>query len=89
MSPSAGERPPTPRSSTHITLRVVAQCYEVELRWVEEVYEFGLLGEGQRVAGELTIQAAMLERLALIRRLQLQQGLNLPGIALLLQDDPD
>jgi len=85
MSPPAGDRSPGAASGAHIALRVVAQCYEVELRWVEEVYEFGLLGDGRVVGGELMIQTVMLERLALIRRLQLQQGLNLPGIALLLQ----
>lgn len=70
----------------YLTLTVVAECYSVEVRWVREVYEFGLLGTGRVVAGEPAIATVMLERVAVIRRMQLQAGLNLAGVALLLEE---
>lgn len=71
----------------YLTLSVVAECYAVEVRWVREVYEYGLLGSGRLEGGEPAIASVMLERVAVIRRLQLQAGLNLEGVALLLDDE--
>ena len=70
----------------YLTLTVVAECYAVKVHWVREIYEFGLLGDGHEVEGEPAIATVMLERVAVIRRLQLQAGLNLAGIALLLDE---
>lgn len=72
------------REIRYVSLRTVAECYDVEIAWVEEVYEFGLLGEGQTIEGEAAITDDMLERVAEIRRLQIQHGVNLPGIAIIL-----
>jgi hypothetical protein len=72
------------RGQRFITLSEAAKCYEVKVTWVREVFEFGLLGEGEETKAGLCIAAEMLERLATIRRMELQQGLNLAGIALLL-----
>ncbi len=69
-----------------LTLSVVAECYAVERAWVEEVYDAGLLGEGRQVRGEPAIRTVMLERVAVIRRIQLQVGLDLAGVALLLDE---
>ncbi len=77
---------PASRGDRYLTLTVVAECYEVELRWVRDVYDFGLLGEGRLEHGELAISTVMLERVAVIRRLQLQLGINLPGVALQLEE---
>jgi hypothetical protein len=74
----------TIRGEHYITLTHAAEVYEVELTWIEEVYEYGLLGEGERVEAGIAIPAGMLDRLAEIRRLQLQEGVNLPGIAIIL-----
>jgi hypothetical protein len=84
-SPGKGGGGPLVGGERFIPLAVVADCYEVELTWVQEVYEFGLLGEGRRVEGKLAVSTVMLERVAVIRRLTLQQGLNLAGVAALLE----
>ena len=67
-----------------ITLAGVAEIYTLQRGWLDEVYDYGLLGEGERVGGEIAIAAALLDRVALIRRLHERQGVNLPGIAIIL-----
>lgn len=69
-----------------LTVTVVAECYSVERAWVEEVLHAGLLGESRIVSGEPAIRTVMLERVAVIRRLQLQVGLDLAGVALLIDE---
>lgn len=68
----------------YISLKDAAKCYNVKVTWVREIYEFGLLGDGEETRLGIAIPTEMLERLATIRRIQLQQGINLAGIALLL-----
>ncbi len=72
---------------TYVSIATVAECYEVELAWIEEVYTLGLLGPGERVERLLVVSVSMLDRVALILRLERQQGINLPGIARLLDGD--
>ena len=69
---------------SYVTLSEAAECYHVEVRWVEEVYEYGLLGTGEQVEEQIAIPTEMLDRLAEIQRLHNQQGVNLPGIAIIL-----
>ena len=69
----------------YLTLETVAECYEVEVTWVREVYDVGLLGTGEPVEHSIAIAARMLDRLAEVRRLTLQTGVNLPGIVMLLE----
>jgi len=71
----------TIRGELYVTLEAVASCYQVEVAWVEEAYELGLLGRGERVSGATAVEAAMLDR---VLRMHLQQGVNLAGIVLLL-----
>jgi hypothetical protein len=73
----------TIRGELYLTLAEVARCFAVEVSWVEEAYDLDLLGEGERIDDTIAIAASMLERIAVIRRIQLQQGVNIPGIALL------
>ena len=72
------------RGELHLSLEVVAECYDCQVSWVREVYELGLLGEGSEVEGGIAVSAAMLERMARIRRLNLQLGLPPEMIALML-----
>ena len=72
------------RGETWFTLEGAADCFGVELAWVREVYAFGLLGEGESVEGTIAIAAAALDRIAAVRRLELQLGLDLEAIALIL-----
>jgi len=78
------ERRLTIRGRTYVTLETVAECYRVEVAWVREVYEYGLLGTGEPVRDTTAVAAEMLERAAVILRLHRQQGINLEGIARLL-----
>jgi hypothetical protein len=68
------------RGQSYVTLEAVAECYQVEVTWIEEVYEVGLLGTGEPV------QASMLDRMGRILRLQRQAGLNVAGILAALRD---
>ena len=69
----------------YVTLTTVATCYHVELSWVEEVYAHGLLGSGERIDGETAIAVEMLDPLAHMVRMHVQEGINLAGIASLLR----
>ena len=79
----------TIRGERYVTLPDVAATFEVELTWVQEVYDFGLLGPGEAVGDTVAIASRLLDRVAAIRRLNRVQGVNLPGIALILQTDGD
>jgi hypothetical protein len=74
----------TIHGENYVTLTHAADCYELEVRWIEEVYDYGLLGEGEQLETGLAIPTRMLDRLAEIHRLQNQQGVNLAGIAIIL-----
>ncbi len=67
----------------YLTLETLASCYEVEVVWIEEVYEHGLLGRGEAIEGSIAVAAAMLDRFARILQLHRQQGINVAGIATL------
>lgn len=74
------------RGHLYLTLETVAACYRVEVDWLHEVYETGLLGSGERVGDSTAIAAAQLDRLGEILRLSRQQGINLAGILRLLDE---
>jgi len=84
MSVPAGEHEVELHGELFITLTGVAARCTLQRVWVQEVYDFGLLGEGERVGDEIAIAVALLDRVAKIRRLRDQQGVNLPGIAIIL-----
>ncbi len=67
-----------------VSLVTVAECFQVEVRWIEQVYEFGLLGAGHQEDDQLSIAAEHLQRVADVLRLT-RQGVNLEGIALILR----
>ena len=72
------------RGELYVTLKTLAECYQLEVHWLHEVYDTGLLGPGETECGELAIAACMFDRLAQIVRLHRQVGVNLEGIVLLL-----
>ena len=74
----------------YLSLQVVADCFEVRVAWLEEVYEIGLLGPAARRAGPaarraetVELAASELDLVAQIIRLHFHQGVDLQGIALL------
>ena len=76
------------RGQLYLTLETVADCYRVEVEWLHEVYETGLLGPGARVGDSMAIAACMLDRMGEILRLHRQQGINLAGILKFLDEKP-
>lgn len=79
----------TIRGERYVTLPDVAATFEVELTWVQEVYDYGLLGPGETVGETIAIASRLLDRVAAIRRLNRVQGVNLAGIAVILPADED
>ena len=74
------------RGEAFVTLETAAECYQVELRWIEEVYRHGLLGRAERVSGSLAVPAAELDRLAAILRWHRHHGFDLDTVLALLGD---
>ena len=77
------------RGEPYVRLTTVAECYELEVTWLEEVYALGLLGDGERYRRTIAIRARLLARVARIVQLHFHQGVNLEGVALLLGDEED
>lgn len=73
------------RGRMHLSLRTVAQVYNVQVDWLEEVFELGLLGSGEHVGGGVTVAATQLDRVARIVRLHFYDGVNLESIGVLLR----
>jgi len=69
----------------YVTAARAAELYDVRVEWVIEIAEFGLLEPVEHVGDELAIAARLLDRLATIHRLNVTQGVNLPGIAIILE----
>ena len=79
----------TIRGEHYVTLPDVAATFEVELTWVQEDYDFGLLGPGEPVDDTIAIASRLLDRVAAIPRLNRVQGVNLAGIAVILPAEAD
>lgn len=73
------------RGESFLTLETVAECFHVQVAWVREVYDAGLLGPGERVGGDLAIPASNLDRMALIQRLHRHYGIDLELIEIVLE----
>ena len=69
------------RGELHLTLAAVAECYRVDVTWLEQVFDLGLLGRGARTGSVTVIPARQLDRVARIVRLHFHHGVDLPGIA--------
>lgn len=72
------------RGERYVTVTRAAEIYDVRVEWVLEICEYGLLEPVERVGEELAIAARLLDRLATIHRLNVTQGVNLPGVAIIL-----
>ena len=71
----------------YLTLETIAECYRVDHYWLQEVYDLGLLGRGERSGGAIAITARQLDRVAEILQLHFYHGVNLPGIVVILGDE--
>lgn len=72
------------RGELFVTLETAAECYRVEVRWIEQVYDTGLLGSGERVGGSIAVPAAELDRLAAVLRWHRHHGLELETVLAML-----
>ncbi|HEX5008926.1 MAG TPA: chaperone modulator CbpM [Planctomycetota bacterium] len=72
------------RGERYVTATRVAELYSVRVEWVREVCDYGLLEPLEHVGDEPAIAARLLDRVAVIQRLSVVQGVNLPGIAIIL-----
>ena len=78
------------RGEAYLAIETLAECFEVRVRWVREVYDRGLLGHGERRGESLYVEARMLDRMAEIRRLHALLDADLAAIELFLDalDEP-
>lgn len=74
------------RGEVFVTLETAAECYQVETRWIEELYRHGLLGRGERVGSSFAVPEAELDRLAAVLRWHGHHGLELDVVLALLAD---
>jgi hypothetical protein len=68
----------------YVTLETIAGCYDCEIAWVAEVYEYGLIGEGRPVGSSVAVPAFLLDRIARIWRWHRREGLAFESIEALL-----
>lgn len=80
-------RPLQVRGESYLTLEVAAECYQLEVSWVRQVYDLGLLGPGERTGEGLAIPAPMLDRLARVIHLARHLDIELDLVTLLLEQD--
>ena len=67
----------------YVTLEAVAECFQVELHWLEEVCELDLVPHVRRERA-LSVEAIQLERVARIIRLHFHLGIELSALEVLL-----
>ena len=71
---------------SYLTLEAISECYECEVAWLREAYDFGLLGGGRTYSGTLVLSITILDRVAEVVRLGRYQGLGFDAIVVLLGD---
>jgi hypothetical protein len=77
----------TIRGESYVTLETVADCYECEIAWVEQIFALGLLGAGESFEGLVAVPTRMLERVAAIRRLCHYHGVDPTIVELLMREE--
>jgi hypothetical protein len=72
------------RGELYVTVESAAECYRVDVRWIEEVRRHGVLGPAELVGGAQGIPVSALDRLAAVLRWHRHLGLDLETAAALL-----
>lgn len=70
-----------------LSLEVVAEIYKVQVVWLREVYDCGLLGTGVDSDATTCVAAVHLDRVATVVRLHETLGLDLDAIERTLEED--
>jgi hypothetical protein len=65
----------------HLTLETVAEIYCVEVVWLREAYNRGLLGAGRDMQRTVCIVAARLDHVAIVVRLRHLVGRDIDAVA--------
>ena len=71
----------------YLTLEAVAEVYAVEVVWLREVVDSGLVGAGVRAQPTACIAAVRLDHVATIVRMHRLLGLDVEAIRLALERD--
>jgi hypothetical protein len=69
----------------HLSLEVVAEVYAVEIAWLREVYDAGLLGAGVDSGPTVCISVLRLDRVAAIVRMHHVVGQDVETLRLVLE----
>ena len=69
-----------------LSLETVAAIYKVQIVWLQQVYEYGLLGTGVDRDATVCIASIYLDRVATIVRLHDKLGLDLDMISVSLEE---
>jgi hypothetical protein len=77
----------TIRGEGYLLLEDVADCYRVEVRWLTEAYNMGLIGEGEEVQSSHAIPVSRLGLVARVVRWRMQTGVDLMGLAALVEPE--
>ena len=75
-------------NESYLTLEAISECYDCEVAWLREAYDFGLLGGGRAYANTVVFSVAILDRVAEVVRLGRYQGMSFDAIFVLLGDAP-
>ena len=73
---------------SYLTLEAISECYECEVAWLREAYEFGLFGGGRLYLDTIVLSVTVLDRVADVVRLGRYQGIGFEALVVLLGEDP-
>lgn len=73
---------------SYLTLETISECYECEVAWLREAYDFGLLGRGVVHRDTIVLSVRVLDRVAEVVRLSRYQGCSFETILVVLGDAP-
>lgn len=73
----------TIHGETYVSLEDISEVCHVEITWVQQVYELGILGPGEHIESVTVVPASFLDRAVRVRRITLQTGLDLDAAVVL------
>jgi hypothetical protein len=77
----------TVEGELYLSLETYAEIYSIEVHWLRDVYDHGLLGSGVNSGSLVCVATTQMDRVATIVRLHEGYGLDVETIYLVLEDD--